>query len=116
MNKILKKWGLIIKFFDLYYNVNWVIFFNGLTFFGGYYSKDLIIEFIYLGQSNIKIYAYIISIVSVLFTTIYSVRFLIMYFIEKIDLTRKFLLTFMSPLIMILHLQFYLFLQYSSGC
>ena len=77
----------------------------GLPFLSGYYSKDLIIEFIYLGQSNIKIYAYMISIVSVLFTTIYSVRLLIYVFHRENRSDEKvFAHIHESPLIMILPL------------
>jgi len=77
----------------------------GLPFLSGYYSKDLIIEFIYLGQSNVNTYAYIISIISVLFTTIYSVRLIIYVFHRENKSDEKvFAHIHESPPIMILPL------------
>ena len=77
----------------------------GLPFLSGYFSKDLIIEYIYLGQSGIKTYAFIISIISVLFTTIYSVRLIIYVFHRETQSDEKVIAHIHeSPLIMILPL------------
>ncbi len=52
----------------------------GLPFFSAYYSKDLILEILYLDDFNISIYVYIIGIIVVFFTSFYSFRLLIYVF------------------------------------
>ena len=77
----------------------------GLPFLSGYYSKDLIIEFIYLGDNDLGIYAFIIAVLSVLFTTIYSLRLLIYVFHRDNQSDEKvFAHIHESPLVMILPL------------
>ena len=55
----------------------------GLPFFSGYYSKDLILEFIYLGETTFNSYVFFIGILGVFFTTIYSTRLIIHVFHGK---------------------------------
>ena len=50
----------------------------GFPFLSGYFSKDLIIEIIFLSESSLKMYVYIISVFVVFLTSFYSFR-LIMY-------------------------------------
>ena len=77
----------------------------GMPFLSGYYSKDLIIEFIFLSQSNYKTYAFAIAILSVLFTTIYSVRLLIYVFHRENKSDEKvFAHIHESPIIMVVPL------------
>jgi len=52
----------------------------GLPFFSGYYSKDLILELIYLGKNNINFYAAILGVIAVFFTSLYSLRLIIYVF------------------------------------
>ena len=52
----------------------------GLPFFSGYFSKDLILEFIYLSDSDFKIFSFVTGIFGVLLTAIYSSRLLITVF------------------------------------
>ena len=53
----------------------------GLPFFSGYFSKDLILEFIYLSSdSDVKIFAYLIGIIGVFLTSLYSLRLIITVF------------------------------------
>ncbi len=52
----------------------------GLPFLSGYFSKDLILEFIYLSDNNLKMLAFSIGIFGVLLTTIYSSRLIIHVF------------------------------------
>ena len=76
-----------------------------MPFLSGYYSKDLIIEFIFLSQSNYKTYAFAIAILSVLFTTIYSVRLLIYVFHRENKSDEKvFAHIHESPMIMVVPL------------
>ena len=52
----------------------------GLPFFSGYFSKDLILEFIYLSESNFKVFAFFIGFFGVFLTSLYSSRLLITVF------------------------------------
>ncbi len=52
----------------------------GIPFFSGYYSKDLILELIYLGDNNFKGYIFLSGVIAVLFTSLYSLRLLIYVF------------------------------------
>lgn len=53
----------------------------GFPFISGFYSKDLIIEIIYIGNFNLIIF--ILSLISLMFTLIYSVRLIYyLFFIE----------------------------------
>ena len=55
----------------------------GLPFLSGYFSKDLILEFIYLSDNNLKMFSFSIGIFGVLLTTIYSSRLIIHVFHRK---------------------------------
>ncbi len=55
----------------------------GIPFFSGYFSKDLILETLYLRDSQLSSYAFFIGIISVLFTTLYSLRLIIYVFHRK---------------------------------
>ena len=52
----------------------------GLPFFSGYYSKDLILEILFLDNSKFGFYIFVIGLVGVLFTSIYSFRLLLYVF------------------------------------
>ena len=77
----------------------------GLPFLSGFYSKDLIIEFIYLSQNDLKMYAFFVALISVAFTTIYSIRMMIYVFHRDNNSDEKvFAHIHESPMIMILPL------------
>ena len=52
----------------------------GLPFFSGYFSKDLILEFIFLSDSYFKVFAFVTGIFGVFLTSLYSSRLLITVF------------------------------------
>jgi len=52
----------------------------GLPFLSGYYSKDLILEFIFLSDLDLKFFSFSIGIFGVLLTSIYSMRLIIHVF------------------------------------
>ncbi len=52
----------------------------GLPFFSGYFSKDLILEFIYLSDNDFRVFAFVIGILGVFLTSLYSSRLLITVF------------------------------------
>ena len=55
----------------------------GIPFFSGYFSKDLILESLFLRDSYLSSYAFFIGITAVLFTTLYSLRLIIYVFHRK---------------------------------
>jgi len=77
----------------------------GLPFFSGYYSKDIIIELLYLSESKFSFYFFLASVLGVLFTSIYSVRLLIYVFHGKSNSDEKVIAHIHeSPMIMIVPL------------
>ncbi len=52
----------------------------GFPFFSGYYSKDLILEILFLDDFKFGFYIFIAGVVGVFFTSIYSLRLLIYVF------------------------------------
>ena len=77
----------------------------GLPFFSGYFSKDMILEFIYLSDSDFKLFAFVIGIFGVFLTSIYSLRLLINVFHGKNCSDEKvFAHIHESPMIMVIPL------------
>ncbi len=52
----------------------------GLPFLSGYYSKDLILEIVYLNDYEYSFYFFVMGVIGVLFTSIYSLRLLVYVF------------------------------------
>ncbi|PPR41421.1 MAG: NADH-quinone oxidoreductase subunit L [Alphaproteobacteria bacterium MarineAlpha8_Bin1] len=77
----------------------------GLPFFSGYFSKDLILELIYLGDSKIRLHVFSIGVLAVFFTSLYSARLMIYVFHGKSQADEKVLAHIHeSPKIMIIPL------------
>ena len=77
----------------------------GVPFFSGYFSKDLILETLFLRDSHLSSYAFFIGITAVLFTTLYSLRLIIYVFHRKSMADEKVVAHIHeSPLIMTLPL------------
>ncbi len=77
----------------------------GLPFLSGYFSKDLILEFIFLSDQSFKTFAFIIGVSGVFLTTIYSSRLLIHVFHRENQSDEKvFAHIHESPMIMVLPL------------
>ncbi|MAH78768.1 MAG: NADH-quinone oxidoreductase subunit L [Rickettsiales bacterium] len=88
----------------------------GFPFFSAYYSKDLILEVLYLDNSLFKSYAYIIATIVVFLTSFYSFRLLICVFHGKNNSDEKVLAhVHESPNIMILPLIVLSFFSIFSG-
>ncbi len=77
----------------------------GLPFLSGYYSKDLILEILYLNNFQYSFHFFLMGVVGVLFTTIYSLRLLI-YVFHRDNVADEKVIAHIheSPLIMILPL------------
>ena len=77
----------------------------GLPFFSGYFSKDLILEFIYLSDSDFKVFAFVTGIFGVFLTALYSSRLLITVFHGENNSDEKvFAHIHESPMIMVIPL------------
>ena len=77
----------------------------GLPFFSGYFSKDLILEFIYLSDSDFKVFAFVTGIFGVFLTALYSSRLLISVFHRENNSDEKvFAHIHESPMIMVIPL------------
>ena len=88
----------------------------GFPFFSGFYSKDLILEVLFLDESSIKNYVYVLSVFIVLLTSFYSFR-LIMYVFHGKNVADEKVLAHVheSPNIMIFPLIFLAFFSIFSG-
>ena len=77
----------------------------GLPFLSGYYSKDLILEIIYLNDYEYSFYFFLMGVIGVLFTSIYSLRLLV-YVFHRDNVADEKVIAHIheSPLIMILPL------------
>ena len=79
----------------------------GLPFFGGYFSKDMILEFIFLSDQSFKSFAFLVGVIGVFLTTIYSLRLLIHVFHGKNRSDEKvFAHIHESPMVMVIPLVF----------
>ena len=77
----------------------------GLPFLSGYYSKDLILELIYLSDLNLKFFSFSIGVFGVLLTSFYSLRLIIHVFHRKNNSDEKvFAHIHESPLVMVIPL------------
>lgn len=88
-----------IRFFGDYFNINsvCVYFFLlgsgslvGIPFFSGYYSKDLILEIAYSQGSCLGRFGFSLGLLSVIFTTIYSIRLLYFVFFSECKFVSNF--------------------------
>ena len=77
----------------------------GLPFLSGYYSKDLILEIIFLNDYKYSFYFFLMGVIGVLFTSIYTLR-LIVHVFHRDNLADEKVMAHIheSPLIMILPL------------
>ena len=77
----------------------------GIPFLSGYFSKDLILEILYLGDSSLSFYAFLFGITAVLLTTLYSMRLIIYVFHRKSMADEKVIAHIHeSPVIMVIPL------------
>jgi NADH-ubiquinone oxidoreductase chain 5 len=84
-NQDLRKYGGLILFLPVVYSVILIASLSliAVPFMSGYYSKDLIIESLYSQHSFVSMSIYIISLISAIFTTLYSTKIIYMTFISK---------------------------------
>jgi len=68
---------------QLFFSSVFVISLIGVPFFSGYFSKDLILETLFLRDSELSSYAFLTGLLAVLFTTLYSLRLIIYVFHRK---------------------------------
>ena len=79
----------------------------GLPFLSGYFSKDMILEFIFLSDQSFKFFAFTVGVIGVFLTTVYSLRLLIHVFHGKNRSDEKvFAHIHESPMVMVVPLVF----------
>ena len=87
---------------------------TGFPFFSAYYSKDLIMELVFLDDSYLSNYVFINSVVVVFLTSFYSFRLYCMFHGNNRSDVKVLSHVHESPNVMLLHLMFYHFFQYSQ--
>lgn len=86
-----RKFGGLIKYLPLTYisfligSLNLV----GFPFLSGFYSKDILLELIYVSYSTVGLFCYFLGLLSIFFTAGYSTRILILIFLTNINFKRQ---------------------------
>lgn len=86
-----RKFGGIIKYLPITYISFLIGSLNliGFPFLSGFYSKDLLLELIYVSYTSIGFFCYSLGIISIFFTAAYSTRILILIFLTNINFNRQ---------------------------
>ena len=88
----IRKFGSLIKYLPLTYISFLIGSLNliGFPFLSGFYSKDLLLELIYVSYTNISFFCYFFGLLSIFFTSSYSTRIIILIFLSKSNFNRYF--------------------------
>ena len=70
---------------------------TGFPFFSAYYSKDLIMELVFLDDSYLSNYVFINSVIVVFLTSFIHSGYYFMFFTEITDLMKRYYHMFMNP-------------------
>jgi NADH-ubiquinone oxidoreductase chain 5 len=89
----IRKFGGLIKYLPVTYISFLIGSLNliGFPFLSGFYSKDLLLELIYVSYNSIGFFCYSLGILSIFFTAAYSTRILILIFITNTNFNRNIL-------------------------
>jgi NADH-ubiquinone oxidoreductase chain 5 len=89
----IRKFGGIIKYLPITYISFLIGSLNliGFPFLSGFYSKDLLLELVYVSYTSIGFFGYSLGIISIFFTAAYSTRILILIFLTNINFNRQLL-------------------------
>lgn len=87
-----RKYGGLIKYLPLTYISFLVGSLNllGFPFLSGFYSKDILLELIFVSYTSIGFFCYFLGVLSIFFTAAYSTRLLILIFLTNINFSRYF--------------------------
>lgn len=87
----IRKYGGSIKYLPLTYISFLVGSLNliGFPFLSGFYSKDILLELVYVSYNNVGFFCYLLGIFSIFFTSAYSTRILILIFLSKVNFNRQ---------------------------
>jgi proton-translocating NADH-quinone oxidoreductase chain L len=87
-----RKYGSFRRYLPLTYTCFLIGSLNlmGLPFLSGFYTKDLILELAFTGTTPVSIFCYALGIHSVIITSAYSTRILILTFLSKPNNNRYF--------------------------
>lgn len=86
-----RKFGGLIKYLPLTYISFLIGSLNliGFPFLSGFYSKDLLLELIYVSYSEVGVFCYVLGLISIFFTAAYSTRILFLIFLTDINFKRQ---------------------------
>jgi len=86
-----RKYGGSIKFLPFTYICFLIGSLNliGFPFLSGFYSKDLLLELVFVSYSNVGFFCYILGLISIFFTSAYSTRIIILIFLSKPNFNRN---------------------------
>lgn len=122
----IRKYGGSIKYLPLTYISFLVGSLNliGFPFLSGFYSKDILLELVYVSYTNVGFFCYFLGIFSIFFTSAYSTRILILIFLSKINFNRQLTknllessLSIKYPLIILSFISIFIgFLLYDCFC
>lgn len=88
-----RKFGGVIKYLPITYISFLIGSLNliGFPFLSGFYSKDLLLELIYVSSTSLGFFCYSLGIISIFFTAAYSTRILILIFLTNTNFNRQIL-------------------------
>ncbi len=88
----IRKMGGTIKYLPITYVCFLIGSLNliGFPFLSGFYSKDILLELVFISYSNVSFFCYFFGLLSIFFTSAYSTRILILIFLTKPNFNRQF--------------------------
>ena len=89
----IRKYGNFLRYLPITYTAFTIGSLNliGLPFLSGFYSKDILLEAIFVANLNISLFCYILGITAIFFTASYSTRLFILIFIKKSSRVKYFI-------------------------
>jgi len=87
----IRKMGILVRYLPVTYAAFLIgsLSLAGFPFLTGYYSKDLILESVYVSYSSLSLFSYILALLSAYFTTFYSLKLIYYVFLTKPNLFKN---------------------------
>ena len=87
----IRKYGGTIKYLPITYISFLIGSLNliGFPFLSGFYSKDILLELVFVSYSTVGFFCYFLGLISIFFTSAYSTRIIILIFLSKPNYSRQ---------------------------